>query len=281
VNVDGNKDAIPPIDSRAGELQKIKTVFDKLQKNYPESLVIKYIESVPITDIKQEVEDTYREWEDKYKQRPYYAIHYLGHSMLEKQIGKLVVKNADSGKPDWVEDKLFASIFSEDSLEVNQPSLVCFQACDSAKIGSYDGKLRGVAYEFTSINIPAVVGMQNEIDTPYSNAFFERFYDSILDAGDVAEAVTAGRDFLGRKFNVIGDGYINNSFGSPVLFITTEEPIRIIKSKDLEEKQEDVSAKRLNFSGSLVGKSAGSGAQGAQDSRDESTSNHSSNPTDI
>jgi len=281
VNVDGNKDAMPPIDSRSAELQKIKTAFDKLQKNYPESLVIKYIESVPITNIKQEIEDTYREWEDKYKQRPYYAIHYLGHSMLEKQIGKLVVKNSDSGKPDWVEDKLFASIFSEDSLEVNQPSLVCFQACDSAKIGSYDGKLRGVAYEFTSINIPAVVGMQNEIDTPYSNAFFERFYDSILDASDVAEAVTAGRDFLGRKFNVIGDGYINNSFGSPVLFITTEEPIRIIKSKDLEEKQEDVSAKRLNFSGSLVGNSAGSGAQGAQDSRDESTSFHSSNPSDI
>ena len=323
VNVDGNKDAMPPIDNRSGELQKIKINFEKLLNNHPESLIIKYIESTSFSEIKQEVEETYRGWEDKYGLRPYYALHYLGHSMLEKQIGKLVFKNADSGKPDWVEDKLFASIFSEDNLEVNQPSLVCFQACDSAKIGSYDGKLRGVAYEFTSISIPAVVGMQNEIDTPYSNAFFERFYDGILNAMDVAEAVTAGRDFLGRKFNVIGDGYVNNSFGSPVLFITTEEPIRIIRSMDIEDIQEDASVKLLNFSGSLssfstreivnerqkendylrvsrtglqidreqsqgsfsrqetIGHIGGSGAQGANDSKDESISPHSSNPTDI
>ena len=243
VNVDGNRDALPPIDSRIGELSKIKATFDKLLLDFPDSLVIKYIESTPFTNIKQEIEAIYRKWEKDYGVRPYYALHYIGHSMLEKQIGKLVVKDAISGKPDWVEDRLFASLFSEESLEVGQPSMVCFQACDSAKIGNYNEKLRGVAYEFTNINIPAVIGMQNEIDTPYSNAFFDRFYNSILSAKDVAEAVTAGRDYLGRKFNVIGDGYINNSFGSPVLFITTDEPIRILKAEIQVQTTDDVTLK--------------------------------------
>ena len=106
-----------------------------------------------------------------------------------------------------------------------------FQACDSAKIGSIQDSLRGVAYEFTQLGIPAVVGMQNEINTSSSCAFFNKFYECILSGKDVAEAVTCGRDYLGRQFNIKTDAYTNNSFGSPVLFITTGEPIKLVKSE--------------------------------------------------
>ena len=239
VNVDGNSEAIPPIDSRLGELPKIEKSFSDLQVKFPDSLVIEYIESTAYNEIKQRIEEIYINWENQYGHRPYYILHYLGHAMLENQVGKLVLKNSVTGKADWVEDKKFASLFSEDKLNVKQPSIVCFQACDSAKIGSFDDNLRGVAYEFTKINIPAVIGMQNEIDTPYSNAFYNRFYERLLTAKDVAEAVTAGRDYLGREFNVEEDVYINNSFGSPVLFITTYEPIRMLRNKAAEEKDID------------------------------------------
>jgi hypothetical protein len=250
VNVDGNSEAVPAIDSRTTELPKIKATFKSLQDKFPDTLVVEYVESAPYSQVKQEVEAIYKMWETQYGQKPCYVVHYLGHSMLENQVGKLVIKNADSGKPDWVEDKKFASLFSEDKLNVKQPSMVCFQACDSAKIGSFDENLRGVAYEFTKINIPAVIGMQNEIDTPYSNAFFGRFYESILKAGDVAEAVTTGRDYLGREFKMDEDAYINNSFGSPVLFITTQEPVRLMKAEMIQDQVADVSSKITDLPGS-------------------------------
>jgi hypothetical protein len=238
-NVDGNSDAMPPIDSRLSELPKIRKTFSELEKKFPDSLVIEYLEATPYNEIRQRVEEIYKSWEKQYDQTPCYILHYLGHAMLENQVGKLVLRNADTGKPEWVEDKKFASLFSEDKLNVKQPSVVCFQACDSAKIGSFDENLRGVAYEFTKINIPAVVGMQNEIDTPFSNAFFDRFYEGLLKAKDVAEAVTAGRDYLGREFDVDEDVYMNNSFGSPVLFITTPEPIRLIRLPEVQDTEKD------------------------------------------
>lgn len=228
VNVAGNGDVEPKIDNRSGELKTIQKTFNTLKDKFPESLVVEYVdESTTFNKLKQEVEAIYRKWEVEYQQKPSYILHYVGHSIMDDQIGKLVVLS-EAGRPNWVEDKKFAAIFSEDKLNIEQPCMVCFQSCDSAKIGSFSNILRGVAYEFTKINIPAVIGMQNEINTAYSCAFFERFYENILNAKDVAEAVTAGRDYLGREYNDT-DAYINNSFGSPVLFITTKEPIQIIQ----------------------------------------------------
>lgn len=238
LNVEGNKDAEPVIGSRIGERDDIKALYKKLQDKYPDSLVLKFIESTPFNQINKEVEDTYSEWEKLYRCKPDYVVHYVGHSILDNQVGRLVIKDAGTEKPGWAEDKKFAALFNDVKLNVKQPALVCFQACDSAKIGSYGDELRGVAYEFTKINIPAVIGMQNEINTPNSNAFFERFYENILKGKDVAESVTAGRDYLGREFGVKDDVYCNNSFGSPVLFITTKEPIRLIKPEIKELKEE-------------------------------------------
>ena len=238
LSLDGNNDANPPIDSRTSTITKIKTSFKKLEIKFNNSLVVEYIESISLKDIKGEVETIYQKWEQQYNTKPCYVLHYVGHAMLENQIGKLVIKNSETGKPDWVEDKKFASLFRTDMLnDAAQPSLVCFQACDSAKIGNYNETLRGVAYEFTKLNIPAVVGMQNEIDALNSTAFFGRFYENILNAKDVCEAVTAGRDYLGREFNIDTEPYVNNSFGSPVLFITTTEPVTLLVDASPEKEE--------------------------------------------
>ncbi|HEV2830866.1 MAG TPA: hypothetical protein VGW31_02695, partial [Hanamia sp.] len=49
---------------------------------------------------------------------------------------------------------------------------------------------------------------------------------------------TAGRDFLGREYNPVAPVYSNNSFGSPVLFITTEEPVTLLKTAIPAMKQD-------------------------------------------
>jgi hypothetical protein len=246
-NYGGNPEATPSIDSRIGEEKLIKSMFDCLKKQFPDSLEIKYLEPTSLDNIVTRVSDIYNEWESKYGQPPCYVLHYVGHAMLDEQIGKLVINKESTDKPDWVKDEDFASLFDELKLK-KQPSLVCFQACDSAKIGNIAGNLRGVAYAFTKINIPAVIGMQNEINTLFSNAFFEKFYASILNAKDVAEAVTTGRDYLGREYQKGKPVYTNNSFGSPVLFITTEEPIRLLKSEIMEQQEEDKASKTVDLS---------------------------------
>lgn len=241
-SLDGNGNAIPAIDSRNSEENAINTVFTNLKimdnGKYKDKVIVAPIEkTTPLSKIKKAVEDIYEKWQKEYKESPNYILHYAGHAHLEKEIGKLVIKDEQSGKSEWVEDQKFAALFSSDKLNVPQPSIVCFQACDSAKIGTISTDLRGVAYEFTKLNIPAVVGMQNDINTPYSCAFFDQFYTNILEGKDVAESVTAGRDFLGREYNPVAPAYSSNSFGSPVLFITTEEPVTLLKTEAKPEKQ--------------------------------------------
>lgn len=242
LSLDGNGDAIPAIDSRNSEEKAIVKVFNDLKTmqngKYNDKVIVEVIKGVPLSKIKKEVEDIYKKWQGEYNESPHYILHYAGHANLEKEIGKLVIKDEQSGKSQWVEDQKFAALFSSDKLNVPQPSIVCFQACDSAKIGTIATDLRGVAYEFTKLHIPAVLGMQNEINTPHSCAFFDQFYTNILEGKDVAESVTAGRDFLGREYNPVAPVYSNNSFGSPVLFITTEEPVTLLKTATPAMKQD-------------------------------------------
>ena len=239
-NVEGNPDAKianseAKIDRRKEDFKEVKERFEKLVEKYPDRLFVEYRESVARNEVKQVVEEIYTKWQQEHKIRPYYAVHYYGHATMRDQVGWLVVKDPETKRSDWVEDKKFSSNFSEILLDVKQPSMVCFQACDSAKIGTVNNQLRGVAYEFTRLNIPAVIGMQNEVDTASSTAFFENFYEQVLKGKDVAEAVTFGRDYLGRIFKLDGEPYKNNSFGSPVLFITTAEPITLITNQTISQ----------------------------------------------
>ena len=230
-NLYGNDKVKPPIDSRSREITQIKELFTKLTDAHQNLLEVKILESVPFDEIKGEIESAYKTWQSVNGGDLCYAVHYVGHSFMDDQVGKLVIQSSQTGAPDWMADKDFASIFSDQRLDIKKPALVSFQACDSAKIGSIQDSLRGVAYEFTQLGIPAVVGMQNEINTSSSCAFFNKFYECILSGKDVAEAVTCGRDYLGRQFNIQTDAYTNISFGSPVLFITTGEPIKLVQSE--------------------------------------------------
>jgi hypothetical protein len=237
LNTEGNGGISPAIDSRATDKTELLQLFDNLKQQYPGKVEIKILDAPAMDSLKDEVESTVTIWRNGGPAEPAYIVHYIGHAMLQNQAGKLALKKKSTDKIDWVNDGSFASLFSSNGLDVHPPSIVFFQACDSAKIGMIDNTLRGVAYECTRVNIPAVVGMQNEINTTQSCTFYYKVYESLLAGNDVAEAVTIGRDHLGtdhkdyagRQFQPAGEPYKYNYFGSPVLSITTDEPIRMIK----------------------------------------------------
>lgn len=169
-----------------------------------------------------------------------YCIHYFGHSSFKNEHGKLVfMKNKNA---DWFEDSKFSLIFNPESKNAIRPEMIVFQSCDSGKIGVENNSLTGIPIYMTKQSIPAVIAMQNEINPDISNGFFSKFYNSILDGEDVAEAVTVGRDFLGRIMYQ-PEVYKNNCFGSPVLFITTKDPIKLldidIVSKDIVNREQE------------------------------------------
>jgi hypothetical protein len=268
LNTEGNNNTDPVIDSRATEIPELTKMFDTLEQQYPGKVEIKRVDVPNMEDIKDIVENTVTAWRKGGKDEPAYIIHYIGHAMLQQQIGKLAIKKKPTEKIDWVKDTTFASLFSSDSLDVRQPSIVFFQACDSAKIGVIDNNLRGVGYEFTKVNIPAVVGMQNEINTIQSCAFYYKVYECLLAGLDVAEAVTIGRDHLGtdhkdyagQEFQLVGEPYKYNFFGSPVLFITTDEPVRMIRAgapPASEVKAEEKEMTGSSFAQGRAGKPGG------------------------
>ncbi len=235
-NFEGNKNAKPIINIRSEEFINIKSSLMSLQNlpktdpdNYPYPIEFHFLINPHVGEIIPQIQNQYQIWESKYGHEPAYIIHYIGHAMFEDEIGYIVVKNSETGLAEWREDKKFAALFHKDKLKIRQPSILCLQACDSAKIGRDKNDLRGVAYEFCKLNIPAVIGMQNEIDEPSSSAFFMQFYKSLLMVNDVAQAVTDGRDYLGKDYNVEDQSYVTNSFGSPVLFISTDEPVQILE----------------------------------------------------
>jgi len=157
-----------------------------------------------------------------------FCIHYFGHSFFDGEHGKIVfMKNNNA---EWIDDTQLALLFNPENKRAIKPEMIAFQSCDSGKIGIDKNSIAGLPVYPLQYNIPAVVAMQNEINPDVSSVFFEKFYQNIMDGADVAEAVTLGRDYLGREMSK-PEVYKNNYFGSPVLFISTDEPIQLLKRK--------------------------------------------------
>lgn len=229
---EGSNNAKPVIDQRLTEIAEVKKMFLTLQQSMAHAgkLEVAFVDTACEQTLNEDIEAIVNKWEQQYGYQPAYMVHYLGHGILENQIGQLAMKPDTQSDIDWIKDSDLAAYFSKAAWgNLPRPSIVAFQACNTAKIGDINSSLHGVAYEFTRIGIPAVVGMQNEINTGASCAFFEKFYDSLLRGEDTGFAVTTGRDYLGRDYRTRGQLYKNNYFGSPVLFITTDEPIRMMK----------------------------------------------------
>ncbi len=184
-----------------------------------------------------------------------YILHYFGHGKIENSIGYISFVG-ENGDAEWIEDQTFAGFFESKELR-EKPLLILLQACSSGQIPRYSSaddelkekysQMRGVALNLCLKEIPAVVSMQNDITEEDALAFFGEFYLSLLKGCDIAEAVTRGRTFLGCSYKkTAGSGktgaqlpYSNNTFGTPVLFISTGQPFAFFNAAGKNEVQQE------------------------------------------
>lgn len=226
-NKTSNDDDIPAIGD--DEVELVTGLFDELKANYPARFDYQTLVNPEFENLSKELEEAVSKFETNGGDPPPYVIHYLGHSSFRNDEGKIVFLREDKNSH-WIRDAEFAQVFDSRNLDFGSPQMFTLQSCDSAKLSTYG---RGVALSLVNQKIPAILGMQNEVDTATSTQFMKKFYEALLQGNDVGEAVTIGRTFLGKgeedaqgKYLKSESGwYKTNSFGSPVLFITTLKPI--------------------------------------------------------
>ena len=178
-----------------------------------------------------------------------YVLHFYGHAQV-KDKESMIAFTDENENLTWISDKEFAAIFNPNS-NIRKPELIILQACESGQV--CDANMEnpgGLAYALALNNIPAIVAMQNIVREDVSIDFIEQFYTSLLNGEDVARAVTRGRQFLGCGIRRNGEKrkkneyYDNNTFGTPLLFISTIQPIRLMPEKISSTTEKKLVTKR-------------------------------------
>ncbi len=163
----------------------------------------------------------------KYIDGPY-VLHILGHAHMNKEQSGIFFIN-DDDLAEEVKSDDFADLFDKNVPGFRQPDLVVLQACESGQVGE---KGNGIGFLLAKKGIPAVVAMQNEITEDAAENFVREFYYSLLKGDDVARAVTKGRTYMATKYNKddkkTDQHYSDNTFGSPIVFISSESPFYLV-----------------------------------------------------
>lgn len=169
----------------------------------------------------------------KYIQGPY-VLHILGHAHLDKEQSGIFFSD-ENGHAEEIGGAEFATLFEYQNYagDFRLPILVVLQACESGQVGE---KGNGIGFLLARNGVPAVVAMQNEISEDASLHFVKQFYLSLLKGDDVARAVTKGRAYMAIEYNKKEkrpeQHYSDNTFGSPVVFISTDAPFRLLPSDE-------------------------------------------------
>jgi len=181
-----------------------------------------------------------------------YVLHFFGHAKMQDDKSYIGFMN-DNGNIDWIESQRFAAIFSPANKNIlsRNPALIVLQACESGQVND-EGK--GLGADLVRQGIPAVVAMQNEITEATSHSFISKFYEDLVNGNDVAQAVTNGRYFLGCEYNKQEeyDYYNSNSFGTPVIFISTNFPVQLMPKQETVLRQAVKTRKKCQKCGKVV-----------------------------
>ena len=165
-----------------------------------------------------------------------YIFHFFGHARMNGDEPEIAFVKSQTGMAQWISVEKFENFFHHDQ-GFKLPLVAVFQACESGQINSHG---EGIGINLIRKHIPFVIAMQNEVTEDTSIAFFEKFYRALLSGENIFKAVTIGRSFLGCEYlksdpNSIADHYNSNSFGSPVIYTSTVEPVRFFPKKEKEE----------------------------------------------
>jgi hypothetical protein len=165
-----------------------------------------------------------------------YIFHFFGHARMNGEEPEIAFVKSETGMAQWISVEKFENFFIQDP-DFKLPLVAVFQACESGQVNS---RGEGIGINLIRKHIPFVIAMQNEVTEDTSIAFFEKFYAALLSGENIFKAVTIGRSFLGCEYlkldpNSMTDHYNNNSFGSPVIYTSTVEPVRFFPKKEKEE----------------------------------------------
>jgi hypothetical protein len=164
-----------------------------------------------------------------------YVLHYIGKvnpGNKEPQISIATKKNTE----DWIDAAKFAGLFEIDINGYHLPKLIFMDADRSAKTTTANNS---VAVQLSYNNIPAVLGFQDELTGDAKVKFINQFYNGVSQGMDVAEATTIARQVL--KFSALHANDVKrlHLFGIPVLFISTEIPVKLLLATDVIEKEKE------------------------------------------
>jgi hypothetical protein len=131
--------------------------------------------------------------EDALYNDKYHVLHYLGHGIyLPKRERAALYLQDDEGLTKVVYDDQLVSMLERQGI---QPHLVFLAACQSATRSTTDAFL-GMAPKLVTVGVPAVVAMQDRISVDSAKAFSARFYERLLDHGQVDLAANQARSAL-------------------------------------------------------------------------------------
>jgi hypothetical protein len=134
--------------------------------------------------------------QERYKALRPHIFHFIGHGSVEDDEGRLELFDVEKGEQGENEPWTAAKISAD--LSGWQPRLAILNACRSADAGEQKGAW-GVAEQFRSLGIPAVIAMQADIRGDAAAAFTGGLYRALAGGEPLDVAVAAGRAAIMRR----------------------------------------------------------------------------------
>ena len=151
---------------------------------------------------------------DALRQGEYRVLHYVGHGIIQPQIGAALLLANEKGRKRVVRARTLAR-----ELQASSAAVVVLNACQSATM-STAFSFMGLAPALIRAGLPAVIGMQYPILDKSSIAFSRVLYQALADGWPLDAAVTEGRKAISAQ-----DTRQQAQWGVPVLFMRSPDGV--------------------------------------------------------
>jgi hypothetical protein len=180
---------------------------------------------------------TVKELKDAIKDREPHVLHFIGHGdqgrialvKSPEEMAEDFELHGDNSEAKWCDTETVRTFFAD-----HRPRLVFLHACKTA--AGYSESLRAftsTARELVYSEIPAVIGMQFEIESQDAANFADVFYREIAAGEDIDTAVAAGRRRLGEDPR--RGAWADRRFGTPLVYLQTYKPVVLSPPPSLDE----------------------------------------------
>jgi hypothetical protein len=144
---------------------------------------------------------------------PCHILHFIGHGEVDSESGKsFLLMRDESRKTDRISGKELGTLLAN----YQDLRVVMLNTCLGAAISS-PGRYQSLSQSIASANIPAVLGMNDEITDSAARRFSNAFYDAIAKRMPIDVAASKARMAI---YNHDADGL---EWGTPVLYLRSPD----------------------------------------------------------